>query len=515
MMGGQRIGNPHQILHDAEVPSLIGITAVRYSFTDVPTYGQGTLAQIQTDMANAPITNDPTRMFSRLYLTTANPYVQGVATPHNNYQTYQGILSSASAASFQLTAADDGKMYAFKTLSAPNQQSMNILIKELPNSSQFKGSTDLKGGATGVHVTQNGDAAALSAYMATLKPYDFSWRAALAPYANDPNTGAFVANWVMGSHQVQAYQLGMQNQSAQTGNEAFGVLAWDANQNKYVMLDPTNMQATAGNVTGNMPTLGANQFGFFGMHTHPGSATPSNQDNLMTQQLGLDQMVIGTNGTTAIMTNNPGNQWQGAGFEFHECGATKSCGSDTKIVVSGNRVVGGANFAHGEIQVTNGYDVRIIEGQPRLGYSNVLTLVNATNGMNRGEAFTFSITSPDNRTLNQLGNDLIQSAISYQNNLSYTFPSLWTQGDTLNGGYNSNSFFMGVLKATGITDTTLLNIIATAEVNGWRIPGAENPVTGLSSYNSSWSTSASTYNSNTGDSNHAPGTSYSSHVNGF
>jgi hypothetical protein len=316
MMGGQRIGNPHQILHDAEVPSLIGITAVRYSFTDVPTYGQGTLAQIQTDMANAPITNDPTRMFSRLYLTTTNPYVQGVATPHNNYQTYEGILTSASAASYQLTAADDGKMYAFKTLSAPNQQAMNILIKELPNTSQFKGSTDLKGGATGVHVTQNGDAAALSAYMATLKPYDFSWRAALAPYANDPNTGAFVANWVMGSHQVQAYQAGLQNQSLQTGNEAFGVLAWDANQNKYVMLDPTNMQATAGNVTGNMPTLGANQFGFFGMHTHPGSATPSEQDNLMTQQLGLDQMVIGTNGNTAIMTNNPGNQWQGAGFEF-------------------------------------------------------------------------------------------------------------------------------------------------------------------------------------------------------
>ena len=315
-MGGQRIGNPHQILHDAEIPAFMGITAVRYSFTDVPSYGQGTLSQIQTDMANAPITNDPTRLFSRLYLTTTNPYTQGVATPHNNYQTYEGILTSASAASYQLTAADDGKVYAFRTLSAPNQQAMNILIKELPNTSQFKGSTDLKGGATGVHVTQNGDAAALSAYMATLKPYDFSWRAALAPYANDPNTGAFVANWVMGSHQVQAYQFGLQNQSAQTGNESFGVLAWDANQNKYVMLDPTNVQAGANNVTGNMPTLGNNQFGFFGMHTHSGSATPSGQDYAMTQQLGLDQLVVGTNGATAILTNNPGNQWQGAGFEF-------------------------------------------------------------------------------------------------------------------------------------------------------------------------------------------------------
>jgi murein DD-endopeptidase MepM/ murein hydrolase activator NlpD len=165
-------------------------------------------------------------------------------------------------------------------------------------------------------VTQNGDYAAMQNYFDTVKPYDFSWRSALAPMANDPNTGAFVANWVMGSHQVQAYQAGLQIQSMQTGNEAFGVLAWDANQNKYVMLDPTNMQASSGNVTGNMPTLGANQFGFFGMHTHSGSAMPSGQDYAMTQQLGLDQMVIGNNGAQAIFTNNPGNQWQGAGFLF-------------------------------------------------------------------------------------------------------------------------------------------------------------------------------------------------------
>jgi murein DD-endopeptidase MepM/ murein hydrolase activator NlpD len=65
-----------------------------------------------------------------------------------------------------------------------------------------------------------------------------------------------------------------------------------------------------------MPTLGANQFGFFGMHTHPGSAMPSGQDYAMTQKLGLDQLVIGTNGTQAIFANNPGNDWQGMGFEF-------------------------------------------------------------------------------------------------------------------------------------------------------------------------------------------------------
>ena len=339
MMGGNKIGNPHQILHDAQASSLFGITAVRYTFTDVPTYGQGTLAQIQTDMTNAPISNDPTRLFSRLYLTATNPYTQGVATPHNNYQTYQGVVADAQAGSYQLTVADDNKLYAFKTLSAPNQQAMNILIKELPNTSQFKGSTDLKGGATGVHVTQSGDAAALQNYLATVKPYDFSWRSAMGAWADgnarpsnitaelgqfgnmpisNNEAGAVFANWVQGSSQVQTYQANLQNQSAQSGNEAFGVLAWDANQNRYVMLDPTNTQATAGSVSGNMPTLGDNQFGFFGMHTHGGSATPSGQDYLMTQQLGLDQLVVGMNGTQAIFTNNPSNNWQGKGFEFED-----------------------------------------------------------------------------------------------------------------------------------------------------------------------------------------------------
>lgn len=81
-----------------------------------------------------------------------------------------------------------------------------------------------------------------------------------------------------------------------------------------------------------MPTLGNNQFGFFGMHTHPESATPSEQDLRMTQQLGLDQFVIGTNGTSAIMTNKPSNAWQGAAFRFenayHDSVSGAGYGSD-------------------------------------------------------------------------------------------------------------------------------------------------------------------------------------------
>jgi hypothetical protein len=399
-------------------------------------------------------------------------------------------------------------------------QSQNILIKELPAHSVFIANSDPKGGATAVRVTQSGDYAAMQNYFDTVKPYDFNWRSALAPYANDPNmagaTGAFFTNWVLGSDQVKAYQANLQNQSAGSGNEAFGVLAWDANQNRYVMLDPTNTKATAGSVSGNMPTLGNNQFGFFGMHTHPGSATPSGQDLRMTQQLGLDQLVIGNNGTQAIFADKAGNDWQGMGFEFEECGRTKSCGSDTKITVSGNRVIPGGSFVHGEIQITNGYSVTIVEGQPRPSYSNLLTLVNATNGMNLGEAFTFSILSPDARTLNQLGNDIIQSANSYGNDLPYSLPSFFfTESNTLNGGFNSNSFWTGALLASGISPTTIKEIISLAEANAWRLPGAENPISGLTNYNSSWNTSSTTYNSSTGDANHAPGTSYSSPVNGF
>ena len=375
MMGGQKIGNPHQILHDAEVPSLIGITAVRYSFTDVPSYGQGTLAQIQTDMANAPISSDPTRLFSRLYLTATNPYTQGVATPHNNYQTYQGVVADAQAGSYQLTVADDNKLYAFKTLSAPNQQAMNILIKELPNTSQFKGSTDLKGGATGVHVTQSGDAAALQNYLATVKPYDFSWQSAFGPYAAMANYGgpvvfgangdvnginpyvdpaSFYFNWVMGSSQVQSFQNQLNQESKQSGNESFGQLAWDSNTNQYVMLSASNQTATAGSVSGTMPSLGAGQTGVFGMHTHPDGSQPSNQDLMQASQLGTDQVIVGPNGMNYVVV--PGTQGIGGGeFKFENgylggrgirtssTGNGASSGPQHGYVVIGARYIGDPN----------------------------------------------------------------------------------------------------------------------------------------------------------------------------
>lgn len=335
-MGGQRIGNPHQILHDLNAPSFFGVNANRLSFSDVPSYGQGTLAQMEnhTLTIGVPAGNV---VLSRLYVTPTNPYTQGVATPHNNYQTYQGVVADAQAGSYQLTVANDNKLYVFKTLGSMSTQSQNILIKELPAHSVFIANSDPNGGAVAVRVTQNGDYAAMQNYFDTVKPYDFSWRSAmgawadgtgrpsnitaeLGQYGNAPignnEAGAVFANWVMGSSQVQQFTNDLQNRSQASGNEAFGVMAWDANQNKYVMLDPTNTQSTSGSVSGNMPTLGNNQFGFFGMHTHSGNAMPSGQDITMTRQLGLDQFVIGENDYSAIFTNSPSNSWQGSSFRF-------------------------------------------------------------------------------------------------------------------------------------------------------------------------------------------------------
>jgi hypothetical protein len=261
MMGGNKIGNPHQILHDLNVPSFFGVNADRLSYSD-SSHGQGTLAQMEnhTLTIGVPAGNV---VLSRLYLTPTNPYTQGVTTPYDNYQNYADAVQAAQAGSYQLTVANDNKLYAFKTLGTMSTQSQNILIKELPAHSVFIANSDPKGGAVAVRVTQSGDYAAMQNYFATVKPYDFSWRSAMGAWADgnarpsnitaelgqfggmpigSNEAGAVFANWVMGSNQVQTYQANLQSQSAQSGNEAFGVLAWDANQNRYVMLDPTNTQ---------------------------------------------------------------------------------------------------------------------------------------------------------------------------------------------------------------------------------------------------------------------------------
>ena len=172
-MGGQRVANPLQFLYDSQIPGFMTITATRFTFTDNPNHGQGTLLQ----MAQATTAgSDSSVLLNRLYLSPTNPYVQGAPGPYPNYQTYQGVLQNAQQANFLLTNANDGKTYAFKTLTAANSQAVDLLIRELPNTPQFRAAADPLGGGTGVRVTQSGDAVALAAYLATVKPYDYSWQ---------------------------------------------------------------------------------------------------------------------------------------------------------------------------------------------------------------------------------------------------------------------------------------------------------------------------------------------------
>jgi hypothetical protein len=201
-MGGQKIGNPHQILHDAEVPAFMTITANRYTYTNDPAhpnYGQGTLAQMET----ATTVNTPANvLLNRLYLTANNPYPVVPTGTHNNFQTYQGALANAQTAGYKAITADDGKAYAVKTLTAANTQAQNILVRELPNTSQFRAAADPAGGAVGVRVTQNGDAVALANYMSTVTPYNF---------AAQPNFGVY------GSIGSNVNQYGSQANNAWAG----------------------------------------------------------------------------------------------------------------------------------------------------------------------------------------------------------------------------------------------------------------------------------------------------------
>ncbi|MEQ1536349.1 MAG: DUF637 domain-containing protein [Burkholderiaceae bacterium] len=185
-MGGQRIGNPHQVLHDAQIPAFMTITANRYTYSADPTHGQGTLAQMELATTNGSTSSV---LLNRLYLSPNNPYATtqplGQVWPFPNYQTYQEVLANARTAGYIQISADDGKTYAFKTLTAASAQAFTILINELPNTPQFRAAADPAGGGVGVRVSQNGDAAALAAYYKTVQPYDFTWR---------PNAGLYTGS---------------------------------------------------------------------------------------------------------------------------------------------------------------------------------------------------------------------------------------------------------------------------------------------------------------------------------
>lgn len=260
-MGGQKIGNPHQILHDAEIPAFMTITANRYTYTNDPAhpnYGQGTLAQMET----ATTANTPADvLFNRLYLTANNPYPVVPTGTHNNFQTYQGALANAQTAVYKAITADDGKAYAVKTLTAANTQAQNILVRELPNTSQFRAAADPAGGAVGVRVTQNGDAVALANYMSTVTPYNFAAQPNFGVYGS---TGSNYANanqnqYQYGNQIPEAWAAAMAWQKAQNGSNGNFNSENIASANFFYGM-PNNWAAIQNGQNGNFNNVSSNGF---------------------------------------------------------------------------------------------------------------------------------------------------------------------------------------------------------------------------------------------------------------
>jgi hypothetical protein len=473
-MAGQMIGNPHQILHDVQNQALFDVQATRFTNTTDAAFGQGTLAQMETHMTQL-LPTQGNELFTRMYVSPVNPYPQTPIGAFNNYVTYDEVIANSQQASYQLTVANDNNLWAFKTLAAPNNQAMNILIKELPAHQNFIANSDPMGGAVGVKVNSNGDAAALQNYFATTLPYDFSWRSAMGPWANGtarPNNvssalgdyagapignneaGAVFFNWVMGSNQVQQYTGNLQAQSQATGNESFGVLAWDSNQNQYVMLAPTNVSATPESVSGTMPTPGDGQTAFFGMHTHPGDATPSQQDYVTTQYLGLDQAVVGNNGQGILFATNSSNNWTGKKFKFNDYatgtpddsphyGATNPSISDNKNGRRGftfNAPDLGISINGGIANLPNGSttgSIIITVGDKTINYNNNSGIILGTTFLKAGVAGVAILASPPGYVAIGvgLGVGYVYKTFATDDNVLYSVGVSFAQGTY--GGANS------------------------------------------------------------------------------
>jgi hypothetical protein len=377
------------------------------------------------------------------------------------------------------------------------------------------------GGAVGVKVNSNGDAAALQNYFATTKPYDFTWRSALGPWASGlsrPNNinaamgndatapigngeaGAVFFNWVMESNQVQHLMNDLNSESHNTGNETFGVLAWDSNQNNYVMLSPTEVTATSQSVSGSMPLIGSGQTAFYGIHTHVyDDVTPSLQDIRQASNMGFDQIILDNQGASQAIIlpyalDNQNNQ--SSTFTFNQssmtnvygpcsgCGQSNTNSSSNFVTVTASRgVVGGVPVA-GAAGIQGGFYITINKETAEIVDVGVYTSTETGTGLGIGKGVNGGVTFGS-------ATGVLQGKSGVVN--------VMTPWGSVSINYNEEGQITGIsASGTGLGVT-------------W---GTQN-TTVTSIYRQNWATSADTYNSVTGDSNHAPGTDFSSHVNGF
>jgi hypothetical protein len=158
-MGGQRIGNPHQQLHDMQNPLLWNISATAVSNTTTANYIQGTLSQIEPALAVDPGGSS----MSRLYLSTTNPYAalntpSTAANPNgaNNYATYAIMLQQANTTGYSPTL---NTPYIAKNGINTSASLSGYGFHEFPISPVFLAAKDTNGGAVAVFMSQSGQAA--------------------------------------------------------------------------------------------------------------------------------------------------------------------------------------------------------------------------------------------------------------------------------------------------------------------------------------------------------------------
>jgi hypothetical protein len=185
MFGGQVLGNPHQLMHDMQNPTLWSTGAVSFSNSTDPTFVQATVDQMM--QAIEPPSEPGGLFMSRLYLNPENPYIPGGAlsappspTPEtgaaappgpliDNFEHYQRVLAHAQAnlgdrnqdiTRWSQTNAErgDGVSYLAKTHTSSSAALRNTLFDSAPSRAVFQAAQVPSAGASGFFAIQGAQA---------------------------------------------------------------------------------------------------------------------------------------------------------------------------------------------------------------------------------------------------------------------------------------------------------------------------------------------------------------------
>lgn len=248
MFGGQVLGNPHQLMHDLQNPTLWSTGAVSFSNSADPTFVQATIDQMMQAIAPP---SDPGGLFmSRLYLNPENPYTAGGAfsappspTPEtgsaaptgpliDNFEHYKRALTHAQANVGDRTQditrwsetrpeLGDGVTYLAKTHTSSAVRLRNTLFDSAPSRAIFEAAQIPTPGATGFFVVQGAQAKTHLANLQEQNAQLLGSRIFFSQQQFDPNSQRFEA------------RLGNQ-----TKNTTFGYIQPDGQAHEFAQDNP-------------------------------------------------------------------------------------------------------------------------------------------------------------------------------------------------------------------------------------------------------------------------------------